>query len=215
MFFKTILKKQKSLKPKIKNKMKIIKKIIFSLFIFSVFSCVSTVKKQNVVEVVDSISEPKFNVKSFFDGGIEGFGITQNENGQIIATQKINISAKWTDKRGVIEKSYSSSDGDKDNVTWLVDLKDSGVFSVLGHGFTSSSEGKQIGNAMQITYKNSIPKQDGSKEESEVVENYYLVDEDSLILISNKKTAQGVKTKSIVSLKKVQDSSSRKDSKDK
>lgn len=158
----------------------------------------------------------KMDIKKFFDGDIEGFSIKQGENGKIIETQSVKISANWDENKGVIKKNNLSNDGSKDNRTWLVTLNSDGTIEAVGHDVVSPAKGKQVGNAAQISYSlmigdKSSTKEGVSREEVLFEERMYLVSESEMILITNFKKKENYNKKAdnksfgkiITSLKKI------------
>ena len=146
----------------------------------------------------------KMDMKKFFDGNIEAFAIKQDTNGKIIATFTAKINGKWDDNKGVIQQNFLYSDGTKDSRTWLVTLDTDGTFDAVGHNVSIPAKGKQIGNAAQSNYSLSLSSKTG-KEEVNFEDKMYLVDENSMIMISNfgnKKSDKIASGKIIYSLKK-------------
>ena len=79
----------------------------------------------------------KFDVKNFFNGDIEGFGILQDSDGKIKGTKTVKISSKWEGDKGVMQQNWISSDGTKESRTWLITLGSDGLFSAVGHDVIS------------------------------------------------------------------------------
>lgn len=155
-------------------------KLAAALIIASLGSCASQIKPKEEPFAINYLKEPMFDMKGFFNGNLEGFGVIHDKDGKIIATEKLEIKGKWRDKKGLIEKNYSG-DSTKEDSTWLVDLKEDGGFSVIGHGFTGSFEGKQVGNSARIKYSTTATNKEGAKIDQQIIENYYMVDENSVI----------------------------------
>jgi hypothetical protein len=146
----------------------------------------------------------KMDLKKFFDGNLEGFAIKQDASGKIASTFTVKINGKWEEGKGVIQFNYFYNDGTKDSRTWLITTNSDNSFDAVGHDVTTPAKGKQIGNAAQSIYSLMVgPKTD--KEEMSFEDKMYLVDEKSVIMISNfksKKSAKGA-GKIILSIKKV------------
>jgi len=126
----------------------------------------------------------KMDIKKFFDGDIAGFAIKQGENGKIIETQSITVSASWDENKGVIKKNAVANDGTKDIRTWLITVNSDGTFDAVGHDVASPAKGKQIGNAAQSFYSLMVNDKSG-REEVEFEERMYLVSDDQMMMITN------------------------------
>lgn len=168
----------------------------------------SSKKVELPLDYIDSSA--KLNIRDFFNGEIEAFGIKQDESGKIINTMNIKINGKWDDTKGVIKQSFSYDDGTKDSRIWLITLDSNGNFEAVGHDVTNAAKGRQIGNAAQSNYSLMLSGKNG-KEEFSFEDKMYLIDDKSMIIISTFKK-QGLKInaadktnsgKTIISLKKI------------
>lgn len=180
-----------------------IMKKISSLVLFSLFlSSCAIINGQNSSQLDYLEKGAKFNIMEFFDGEVEGFAIVQDGSGKIIDTKSIKISGSWEENKGVIKNVYVLSNGSKDSRTWLVTAED-GSFTAIGHDIVAPAQGKQAGNAMQMTYSLSLPGVvKGQKSKVNFDDKIYLIDGESAIMISNSSSGFGNSQKTIVSLKK-------------
>jgi len=162
-----------------------ISKIAITALLFS-SSCAGLFQDdKKPVDPIDYISgAEKFDYKNFFDGAIDGFAIVKNQNGKIISTKKVYIDAEWEGNKGIVKNKYVYNDGKKDSRTWLVTLSKDGTFDAVGHDVTTPAQGRQVANAAQSTYTLKIRDDKGSENVS-YEERMYLVDEDSMIMITN------------------------------
>lgn len=145
----------------------------------------------------------KMDIRSFFNGQLESFSITQDQNEKIVGSGTSKINASWEGDKGVIQELFFDNSGKKDSRTWLVTLNSDGTFSMIGHDIVSPVKGKQLGNAVQMIYSLSIPV-DGVKQEVKFEDKVYLSDEKSAIKISKIKNKSGSPSKVITSLKKIE-----------
>jgi hypothetical protein len=143
----------------------------------------------------------KIDIRKYFNGDIEGFAIVQDEDEKIIGTQIVKINGKWDENKGVIQENFITTDGKKDSRTWLVTVESDGSFGATGHDVSSLGQGKQSGNAAQMNYTLLIPSADG-RQEVTFEDKMYLVDEKSMIMISNFKRGPN-SYKGVFSLKKI------------
>ena len=144
----------------------------------------------------------KLDIKKFFNGDLEGFAITQDQDGKITGTQTIKINGKWDENKGVVQYNFSYDNGKKDSRTWLITLDPDNTFDAVGHDITAPAKGKQIGNASQMIYSLLLPDPMGKKEVS-FVDKVYLVDDKAAIMISDFKRGYGDSGRTIISLKKI------------
>ena len=145
---------------------------------------------------------PKLNVKNFFNGDVEVFAITQDEQGKLIGSFTAKMNGKWEDSKGVLQQNFISESGKKDSRTWLVTIDSDGTFDAVGHDVVTPVKGKQIGNAMQMIYTLALS-ENGVKRNVDYEDNFYLIDERSAIAISTIRKNGMPFGKSIISYKKV------------
>jgi len=188
-----------------KNFSKIITILVIALTLSScaAFENLMSKKEAPQLDYLDGVN--KMDLKKFFDGNIEGFAIKQDATGKIVSTFTVKINGKWEEGKGVVQFNYLYSDNSKDSRTWLITANSDNTFDAVGHDIATAAKGKQIGNAAQSIYSLMVgPKTD--KEEVNFEDKMYLVDEKSVIMISNfrgTKSAKGTAGKIIFSLKKV------------
>lgn len=144
-------------------------------------------ENKNVVEPIDYLSNgTKLDYKSFFDGQVDGFSIIKDQDGKIIGTRKVYIDGEWDGNKGTIKNRYVYNDGKKDSRTWLVTLFKDGTFDAIGHDIAAPAQGTQVSNAAQSTYTLRT-KKDSGFDNVFYEDRMYLVDEDSMIMITNYK----------------------------
>jgi hypothetical protein len=186
--------------------MKISLRFFCTLSILSLISSCSYLQnfapKASFSELDTVDNSAKLDVKSFFNGDLEGFAISQDQNGKITGTNTIKINGSWEGNKGVVQEVFIYNGGKKDSRTWLITLEDDGTFDAVGHNVSSPAKGRQVGNAAQMIYSLLIPT-NGVKEEVKFEDKMYLVDDKSMIKISSFKKGYTASGKNIISLKKV------------
>lgn len=188
-------------------KIKTLSRILFSIiFLFTLSSCAAL---QNMISPKASFSEVntvssagRIDIKNFFNGDLEGFAITKDQNDKITDVNTIKVEGSWEGNKGVIKKTYFYSTGKKDSRTWLVTVNNDGTFDAVGHDVASPGRGRQIGNVAQMIYSLLVP-ENGVKSEVRFEDKMYMVDKNSMIMITSFKKAYGSGT-NITSLSKVE-----------
>ncbi len=168
-------------------------------------AALSNFSKPSEVDYIDK--GVKMDIKKFFNGDVEGSAIIQDENGKIIATQTIKANGKWEENKGVLQQNFVNNSGEKDSRTWLITLNEDGTIDAVGHDVAAPAKGKQIGNAAQMSYALILRKK-GEKEEIKFDDKMYLVDDKSMIIISEFKKGFSGKGRAIISFRKSANSSS-------
>jgi hypothetical protein len=181
--------------------MKKISLAIISMFLLS--SCADLLNGGTASQLDYLDKGVKFDIKKFFNGDVEAFAIVQDSSGKIIDTESVKIEGSWDGNKGVIKKSYTLPNGTKDSRTWLITVDNGGTFTAIGHDIAAPGQGKQAGNAMQMSYSLLLPTNiNGQKSKVNFDEKTYLVTEDSAIMIINSSSGFEGTKKTILSLKK-------------
>ena len=146
----------------------------------------------------------KMDIKNFFSGDIEGFTISQDQNGKITNVSTVKMNGTWDENKGVLKQNFSYNGGRKDSRTWLITIDADGNFDAVGHDVSSAAKGVQISSMAQMTYSLLVPI-NGIKQEIRYEDRMYLVDDKSMIVISTfKKGMMGDGSgKNIISLRKI------------
>jgi hypothetical protein len=133
---------------------------------------------------IDFVSTaPAINIKNFLEGDLEGHGIKVNKYGEIVEVQLIKIKSRWQGNKAQIEFSYQLEGQTFDSRIWLLTLNQDGTFEANSHDAVGMVKGKQKGNTAQIIYDLMVPELD-RKVKSHFEDKFYLVDNNSAILIS-------------------------------
>ncbi len=129
------------------------------------------------------LNAPAINIKNFLDGDLEGHGIKMNKYGEIVEVQLIKIKSRWQGNKAQIEFNYQLDGQTFDSRIWLLTLNQDGTFEANSHDAVGMVKGKQKGNTAQIIYDLMVPELD-RKVKSHFEDKFYLVDNNSAILIS-------------------------------
>lgn len=145
---------------------------------------------------------PKYDVKKFLNGDLEGFAIVRNEKDEIIDSFTAKVDGFWEENRGTIKYSFKFNNGKKDARTWLITVERSGDYEAVGHDFAAPAKGRQSGNVSEIIY--SLKKEyRGRKEKIDHDDKIYLVDKNSAIVISEMRIGKKMIGRVTLSLKKL------------
>lgn len=182
-----------------------IKKLISLFALISLTASCNIIKKPQPVQELNPASlndAIKADYKKFFDGDIEAFSVIFDENDKITATKIIKINGDWEENKGIIRQRFVDNKGNRDSRTWLITLEDNNKFTAIGHDSASPANGIVSGNAIQMRYTLLVPYL-GVKEKINFLDTMYMVDENSMIKISEFSKNDKKIGKKIVSLTKV------------
>lgn len=99
----------------------------------------------------------KIDLRSFFNGEIEGWGAIFDYKGRQTKSFHVAIKGTWNKNNGVLEEWFVFDDGEKTQRTWKVNFSDDVMFIAQAHDVIGKAHGKQNGNAININYVLNIP----------------------------------------------------------
>lgn len=132
---------------------------------------------------VYSNNSPKLDIRQYFKGNLEAYGILENRFGEVIKTFTVKIIGSWEGNDGRLEEHFIFSDGKTDQRVWQIKVHDDNNFSATAHDVVGKAKGQQFGNAIRMDYVLTIPV-DNKKYDIKIKDWMYLVDQDSLVNVS-------------------------------
>lgn len=105
---------------------------------------------------------PKLDVRTFFDGDIEGWGSIFDYSGSPISSFTLKLKGTWqNDKQGILEEWFEFDDGKKLERKWDITVSDNTVFVGTAADVIGSAHGFQMGNAINMHYTLRVPYKKG------------------------------------------------------
>lgn len=137
------------------------------------------------VEVDTYRSEtPALDMRRFFNGTVEGWGMFQDRSGRVIKRFHVVIDSKWEGDRGTLDERFTWSDGlQGGNVERRVwSLQDLGGGRLLGRAgdVVGEAEGVVSGNALRWRYVMALPV-DGKTINVDFDDWMYLIDDQVML----------------------------------
>lgn len=133
-----------------------------------------------------SKNEPKIDIREYFNGNLEAYGILQDWRGRVVKTFTAKIKGSWNGNVGTLEEHFDFSDGKTDDRTWTLKMIDDNNFTASAHDVLGESKGQQYGNAVKMEYVLTIPVDD-KKYDITIKDWLFLIDDRSLINVSDMK----------------------------
>jgi hypothetical protein len=147
------------------------------LLIMLCFSC------SNISPQIYSANSPKMDIRNYFRGDLEAFGILQDRGGKVIKTFTVKMKGTWQNNDGKLEEDFVFSDGKTDHRVWDLKVFDDNNFTGKAGDVVGIAKGEQYGNAMRMNYVLTIPLEN-RKIDVKINDWMYLIDNDSLINVS-------------------------------
>jgi len=136
------------------------------------------------VDIKDYAAEqPKLDLRQYFNGTIDGWGMVQDRSGKVTRRFHVVIEAKWNgaDKNesvGVLDESFQWSDGKTEKRIWTI-TKNGDRYSGTAGDVVGTAAGEAVGNALRWNYVLALPV-DGKTIHVDMDDWMYLIDKDTL-----------------------------------
>jgi len=180
-----------------------LRKFLVITLLLSTSSCAYVDFNKKIVPQIPKSLEgaAKADVKEFFDGDIDAFSIRFNSDNEIIASRVIKINGSWEEGKGIIRQQFISNMSKKDSRTWLITLKNENDFTAIGHDILAPAKGLQTGNVIQMLYT-ITDSQENSASNVDHEDLMYMIDDNSMIIISKMSKGGKYIGQEIISLSK-------------
>ena len=101
---------------------------------------------------------PSFNLESFFNGKVEGWGIVLNRNDDVIKRFKVDVEGYFTaDKSsGKLVEKFFWSDGKRENRVWILKKTADNKWEGTSDGVIGTAQGVASGNALKWSYRYNL-----------------------------------------------------------
>lgn len=121
---------------------------------------------------------PKLDLRQFFDGKVDGWGIVQDRNGKVLRRFAVEIDGHWTQNRGTLDESFVWSDGQRERRVWQI-AKDGDRYTGTAGDVIGVASGVADGHALQWSYVLRLPDAQGGHE-MQMNDWMWLIDEQTL-----------------------------------
>jgi hypothetical protein len=121
---------------------------------------------------------PVLDLRQYFNGTIDGYGIFQKRSGEVVKRFHVVIEAHWQGDTGTLDEHFAWSDGTTSRRVWTLNDIGNGRYKGLADDVIGVADGHAAGNALQWRYVLALP----------VEGSTYHVDFDDWMFLMNDKT---------------------------
>lgn len=154
--------------------MNLIRRIIFStltlLAMFMLTSCSNMDPSKYLAE------KPALEMKSYFNGILDGYGMFQDRSGQVQRRFVVVIKASWVGDTGTLDEDFTWSDGKKERRVWTLTKVGTNQYEGRADDVIGKATGLVTGNTLGWKYVLKLPV-DGSSYEVDFDDRMYLIDD--------------------------------------
>ena len=109
------------------------------------------------VDVAQYANErPALDLKRYFDGTIDGWGMFQDRSGKVVTRFHVVIDAKWNGNTGTLDEAFEYADGRRERRVWTI-VKDGDRYTGTAGDVVGTASGTAAGNALQWRYVLALP----------------------------------------------------------
>lgn len=95
---------------------------------------------------------PALDLRRYFDGTIDGWGLFQDRSGKVVKRFYVRIDAKWVGDTGTLDEHFEYSDGTRSRRVWTITRLDEHRYRGTAADVAGAARGEAYGNALRWKY---------------------------------------------------------------
>ena len=100
---------------------------------------------------------PKLDLRSYFNGRLDAYGVFTDRSGKVVKRFTVLMVCSWSGDDGVLDESFTYSDGTTQKRVWRLHREADGRFSGRADDVVGAALGAQSGNAFHWQYTLALP----------------------------------------------------------
>jgi len=126
-------------------------KIIFLFSLLLLGSC-------GAIPVAEySQTSPALDLRSFFDGNLNAFGLLQDRSGRMTRRFTATLHGSWQGETGTLVEHFVFDDGEQQDRTWILQHTGNGYYIGTAGDVVGSAKGATGGAVFQWAYQLNVP----------------------------------------------------------
>lgn len=124
-------------------------------------------------------TQPELDLKQFFNGHLEAYGIVQDYKGKVARRFRADILGSWEGEQGLLDEQFIFDDGEEQHRCWQLERMGTRYQGTAGD-VVGMAEGEVAGNTLNWQYILAVPV-NGKTWNLKLNDWMFLVDENNLI----------------------------------
>ena len=124
--------------------------------------------------------KPVLDLARYFNGTIDGWGMFQDRSGEVVKRFHVVIEATWSGGTGVLDESFTYSDGTTQKRVWTITRTGEGRYAGTAADVVGTASGQASGNALRWRYVMALPV-DGRVYNVDFDDWMYLMDDEVML----------------------------------
>jgi hypothetical protein len=123
---------------------------------------------------------PAFDMKAYFNGKVDGWGMVQDRSGKVIRRMTVEITGTWAGEVGTLDERFTYADGSKESRVWTV-RKRGDRYVGTAPDVVGEATGEAAGNALRWAYVLEAKRDNGDTVRLDMDDWMWLADERTLM----------------------------------
>ncbi len=104
--------------------------------------------------------QPEFKLEDYFNGTLDGWGMFQKRDGEVVRRFKVVVEGEWNGEHGVLDERFTYSDGTQQRRVWRLTKTADGEYQGVADDVLGVAQGRVAGNALRWNYTLKLPVDD-------------------------------------------------------
>ncbi|MGE0355637.1 MAG: DUF3833 domain-containing protein [Burkholderiales bacterium] len=124
--------------------------------------------------------KPVLDLKEFFNGKVDAWGIVQDRSGRVIKRMTVDMTCTWAGDVGTLDERFTYPDGTKERRVWTI-RRDGKRYTGTAADVVGEAKGEAAGNALRWNYVLDFKGDDGGSVRLDMDDWMWLVDANTLV----------------------------------
>lgn len=100
---------------------------------------------------------PELRLEEYFNGTLDGWGMFQKRDGEVVKRFKVVVEGEWNGDNGVLDEHFIYSDGTRQRRVWRLTRTALGEYQGTADDVVGVAQGRVAGNALRWDYTLNLP----------------------------------------------------------
>ena len=145
-------------------------KLISGLAALVLTGCASVVPQDYSAE------KPVLDLKEYFNGQVDAWGMVQDRSGKVIKRMTVEMTCTWVGDTGTLDERFTYADGSKETRIWTI-RKSGDTYVGTAADVVGEAKGVASGNTLRWNYVLDAKRDDGGTIHLDMDDWMWLVDD--------------------------------------
>ena len=149
-------------------------KLLMTVAVLLVVSCTNLTPQDYAAEA------PKLDLKAYFDGQVDAWGMIQDRSGKVTRRMVVAITGTWQGDVGTLDERFTYADGEQETRIWTI-RKTGDSYVGTAADVIGDAQGVAAGNTLHWQYVLDAKRDDGGTVRLDMDDWMWLIDDKTLI----------------------------------